>query len=343
MLGEHLPPMPRTLKTKNRAPTFPHINDRSDGRTRMLWKVWATSTTLVVVTRWEDAGGLDLFQDSTGSTVPVPRRQNGFGIPIPPPSLKDVGSGPEPPPAQLGQDTTAEAEGRSVTAKIVNHRASLAKLVDEQTDHRPEKSASDLVRRVSAHRQIRAPHAAEAFGVPPPLLSGGPPPEGWGVGPEGWGPQRGGSKGGVGGGRRGGAKFRVFSLSRSHFRSFFSYVWSSRAVVCYKHSSQMHQRISVGSRLSQKGVAFVTLSPSSFSLLLSSLVSPTNPKIHAENFRRLECPSPVTVETSQSSEDPLKLIRPDIDHSFFVSRTRADGQRLQHASKNEVVHLVRNT
>ena len=43
-----------------------------------------------------DHAGLDLFQDSSGSTVLEPRRHNGFGIPIPHSdfrSFKDVGAG----------------------------------------------------------------------------------------------------------------------------------------------------------------------------------------------------------------------------------------------------------
>ena len=38
---------------------------------------------------------------------------------------------------KVGQDSTAEAEGRSATAKIVDHRASLGKVVDETLRAQP--------------------------------------------------------------------------------------------------------------------------------------------------------------------------------------------------------------
>ena len=46
---------------------------------------------------------------------------------------------------KVGQDSTAEAEGRSATAKVVDHRASLEKVVDEPFGHSPDTRASDLV------------------------------------------------------------------------------------------------------------------------------------------------------------------------------------------------------
>ena len=58
------------------------IENLTSPRARVVgsWVPWL----LVTVTRWEDTGGLDLFQDSNGRPVPQPRRQNGFGIPTPP-------------------------------------------------------------------------------------------------------------------------------------------------------------------------------------------------------------------------------------------------------------------
>ena len=61
--------------------------------TRVEWR-WV-SWHLVAVTRWEDTGGLDLFQDSEGSTTLEPRRQSGLGISHSDfPRVKDVRVGP---------------------------------------------------------------------------------------------------------------------------------------------------------------------------------------------------------------------------------------------------------
>ena len=72
----------------------------------------------LLVAGWRDTGGLDRFEDSDGSTLTFPE------------ILKPL-------PAQVGQETIANAASPCAGAKIVNHRASLGKAVNEQIEQCP--------------------------------------------------------------------------------------------------------------------------------------------------------------------------------------------------------------